>query len=443
MSLFSYRGIKNLNQGDYSYAHSVLQSLCCLECSRQLLQISRNDMQNNNNYSLTNAVLDLLNCLYNGQEGNSQNVLTCFINSYNKHSAYIKTKNVLNQDPFHFIFFLLNFLHLENNEVQNVNNNINMDNQILSNQQDDSFMFKLFQNFWNQTQNSIISNNFFSIERYTYLCPNCQIYYYYGMKNLIRINVNDVINWRNSQYPMKAATNINLEDCLNCYFGENKKTCKNCGMNNIDKQTSLIIPAQVLIINFERAFHSNKADIDFETNINVNQYINKSRTAGFNLNTNYILKACISYYNNKYYADCYFNFNNNNYVWYRYKDEYNKILGSIKEIHDYEPQLLIYELDNKFNNNGNNINNSSINLINNEFNSPNNGFNNNINNQFNFNGQFNNNYNGIDNNNQSNNNNFNNNQFINNFNNNNNIQMNNNGFNNNQQFNVMNQAYMP
>ena len=442
MSLFYYRGIKNLNQGDYSYAHSVLQSLCCLDCSRKFLQISRNDMQNNNNYLLTNAVLDLLNCLYNGQEGNSQNVLTCFINSYERHRPYINTKNVLNHDPFHFIFFLLNFLHLENNKVQNVNNDINMDNQILLNQQDDSFMFKLFKNFWIQTQNSIISDNFFSIERYTYLCQNCQKYYYYGMKNLIRINVNDVINWRNKNNRMKAGANINLEDCLNCYFGENKKTCKNCGINNIDKQTELIIPAQVLIINFERASHSNKADIDFGTNLNVHQYINKSRTAGFNLNTNYILKACISYYNNKYYADCYFNFNNNNYAWIRYMDEYIKILGSIKEIYDYEPQLLIYELDKKFNNNGSNYSNSSINLFNSGFNSLNNQFNNN-NNQFNFNGQFNNNYNGINNNNQFNNNNFNNNQFNNNINNNNNIQMNNNGFNNNQQFNVMNQAYIP
>ena len=439
MSLFSYKGIKNLNQGDYSYAHSVLQSLCCLDCSRQFLQISRNDIQNNPNYLLTNAVFDLLNCLYNGQEGNSQNVLVCFINSYKRHSAYISTKNVLNQDPFHFIFFLLNFLHLENNKVQSANNNINLDNQILSNQQDDSFMFKLFQNFWIQTQNSIISNNFFSIERYKYLCPKCQMYYSYGMKNLFRINVNNAINWRNSQNPRKVGTNINLEDCLNYYFGENKKTCKNCGINNIDKKTDLIIPAEVLIINFERPFHSNKGDIDFETNINVNQYISKSRTARFNLKTNYILKSCISFYNNKYYADCYCNFNNNNYAWYRYMDDYIKILGSIKEIYDYEPQLLIYELDNKFNN-GNDYSNSSTNLFNSESNSLNNQFNNNFN-QFNFNSKFNNNYNENNNNNQFNNNNFNNNQFNNNINNNNNIQMNNNGFNNNQQFNVMNQAY--
>ena len=382
MSLFSIKGVKCSEQGDYSYAHSVLQSLSCLECSGLFLRDLANDIKNNGNYLLTNAVLELFNCLNNGQEGNSQKVLCCFNNSYIKHSSLIQTKNVLNSDPFHFLYFLLQFLHIENNKPRDNNYDKNFENQILQNQQDDSFMYKLFLNFFKQTQNSPISNNFFSIERNEHICPNCQHYYSYSMKNLFRISVENVINSRDLKNPLSKGKNINLEDCLNWYFGRHEIACRNCG-NNIYKEKKLVIPANVLIFSFERNFHPNKGDIDFDTSIDVNQYISKSSsTAGYNLITNYTLKACISF-NNKYYADCYININNNNF-WFRYTNEYKKMLSSNKEIYDYEPQILIYELNNKFNNENNQSN--SINYqINNQFDNTNNGFYNN--NQFNSNNQ--------------------------------------------------------
>ena len=402
MSQILMKGIKNSSQGDYSYAHSVLQSLCCLESIKEFMSRPMNDIINNPKFLLTNAMYDLINCLINRKEGNSFNVLNSFINTYNNYSTLIPSRNVLNKDPFHFIFFLLHFLHIENNQPKNPNYNLNQQPS-LQNQQNDDFMFTFFNNFFNETQNSIISGHFYTIERFQYNCPNCQTYYGYGMKNIIRMNIDYITNCRDYTTPQKKGTNITFNDCLNCYFGGVKKQCKNCNIYNIDRYTQLIIPGKVLIFYFERKSHPNRGDIDFDTKIDLSSYVCKSRTSNFNLYLNYNLKAFISYQNNKYYASCCFNLNNNK-IWYRYLDDYVKPLESLKELYEFEPQLLIYELNYESNQQFNN-NNNQFNYNNNQFNNFNQ-FNNN--NQFDNNNQFNNN------NNQFNNNQFNMNQFNNN-----------------------------
>ena len=138
MSQILMKGIKNSLQGDYSYAHSVLQSLCCLESIKEFMSRPMNDIINNPKFLLTNAMYDLINCLINRKEGNSFNVLNSFINTYNNYSTLIPSRNVLNKDPFHFIFFLLHFLHIENNQPKNPNYNLNQQPS-LQNQQNDDF----------------------------------------------------------------------------------------------------------------------------------------------------------------------------------------------------------------------------------------------------------------------------------------------------------------
>ena len=404
MAVFPMKGIKNKNIGDFSHAHSILQSLCFLDTTRQILNsINLFNIRNNPRYLLTKEVFDLFISLYNGQEGNSENIMSCFINSYNNNADMIQTKNVLYPDPFHFIYFLLQFLHMENNEPANENYDLNsLYNQNLQNQANDNFMFELFKEFWNQTQNSIISQNFFIIERYTYKCLNCQSYYFYGIKNLFRIDVSTTKYFRDLAYPDKAHTNINLDDCLTCYCGGYKRVCKICGNPNMDRYTRIIFPSKVLIFAFEREKNNNDnnksiGDVDFETNIDIDNYISKTRTVGLNINSHYILKACISL-RDKYFADCYLNVNNN-YSWYRYTDGEKQILSSKKEIFTHQPQILIYEIDEKYNkqiNNNNQINyNDNFVNNNNNFNNLNNyNFNNNLNNNIlnnNINNNFNNN----------------------------------------------------
>ena len=93
-------------------------------------------------------------------------------------------------------------------------------------------MFNLFKDFRNQTQNSMISSYFFSVERYTYSCPNCGIYFNNGMKNLFRINKDITKYYRDLTFRLNKGTNISLYDCLKCYIGGYKKVCKNCGNSN-------------------------------------------------------------------------------------------------------------------------------------------------------------------------------------------------------------------
>ena len=61
-----------------------------------------------------------------------------------------------------------------------------LSNQNLGNKQNDDFMFNLYMEFFNQTQNSLIADNFFNIERYLYQCPNCNQYFYLWNENSIK-----------------------------------------------------------------------------------------------------------------------------------------------------------------------------------------------------------------------------------------------------------------
>ena len=265
--------------------------------------------------------------------------------SINKNKSIIQSKNVLKEDPFHFLFFLLQFIHFETNVPKNPNYNINLlNNQSMNNKQNDVYMFNLYKDFFNQTQNSLISNNFYNIERYLYECPNCKQYYNYGMKTVLRIDVEEVIKFRNNKFPMNINNKIDLRDCFYYYNDKITLTCENCGNPNTSKFAQICKPARVLMIAFERNYNGFNNDIDFPINLDLSAFINQNI---INNNTNYSLVSCISYDNNsgKYFADCcikssgYRNF-------YRFIDNQISYINDKKYIYQYEPQVLIYELKN-------------------------------------------------------------------------------------------------
>jgi len=148
--------------------------------------------------------------------------------------------------------------------------------------------------------------------------------------------------------------NLTLDECLTCYCGGYSGRCKKC--NNLGcNYKSIFSTSKVLIIYFKRSIHIYKGDIDFTNKYSI-------------CNKNYYLKGCISYCNtSKYFCDVCVNN-----VWYRYMDNISKILNDVnKEIHEYEPQLLIYELEEspqKQNNMGMNQNNSNQTIFINPFN---------------------------------------------------------------------------
>ena len=429
------KGIKSLTNNNFSYAHSVLQSISCLDCAKKFLEEKDlNSISNDKHSTLEYQLLNLINALNNSKEGYSREIIDVFEKIYYKNQSSLLDKNILNKDPYNFLLNLINFLYLETN-----NQNLNYDTQLIFNpnpedQKNDNKMYLSFMDYVSQTQNSLICNYFFNIMKYTIKCSNCGDYYSYKNLNIIKINVDKTKLYRDSAFQEKNGTNLTLDECIKFYCGGNTMKCKIC-KNNSFKYTEFCHPAKVLIFFFYRENHLFYGDINFPYYLDLNEYFCQ-KAKDLNIKSNYILKACISYDNNNknYFADCYVQLKNmSNGNWYRFIDEQVSILSDAnKDIYQYEPQILIYEINNQNNNqqiiNNNNdlINNNQFNnlMINNEKYFSNNNISNNINN----NGQL---YNDMNNNNLYNDGINNNNQFYNDMNNNN---LYNNGINNNNQF---------
>ena len=356
------RGIISFRNGDYSYAHAVLQSLSCLDCIYNI--ISHNQLfqfLQNSNYILTKDLFQLLSYLYNNnsnQPASSQNILNSFEIMYNKNQNYIKSKNVLNPDPFHFLYFLLQFIHIEINNPNNPNYDLSiLNNQNIQNQKNDNYMFNLFKEFFCETQNSFISGNFYNIERHTFNCQKFGLYYFYNMKNIFRINVDTVKFYRNAVYP-NFNNKISLDDLFLYYFTPHKKICKNCS-NLGDEDTKIKINNNVIIVSLDRNSHSNnyKNDVDFRVNINMGKYFCVQSKC------NYSLKAFIAFDGKKFISYCYINSQ-----WYKYIDNNGEKIETFNDLLLYEPEIFIYEINinqNCNNNNQNNYNNNQYNNYNN------------------------------------------------------------------------------
>ena len=438
------RGISNGQFGDFSYANSVLQCLSCLDSLKEVINKKEYMiLLQQPQYSLANQVFNLiliLNKIYN-KDAYSDPIIISFINKYNNNKSMIQSQKVLDRDPFQFFYFLLQFLHLELNIPKNPNYNLqNLFSQPLQCQKNDEYMLNLFLDFFDNTQNSIISDYFFSIEKYTFNCFLCGIYYSYSMRNLFKINIEKAKEKRDLEYPNKKDLNLNVDDILNYYFSTFPKKCKNCG-HKLKENIKILLNTKVLIIFLDRRNHTYNfnGDIDFTETLDLKDYVIKSGNE-----TKYILKACICFNGNKYLSYCKINFTDdkNNEVFYRFIDNQVKKVRGINELYEYEPQMLFYELqieNDRNNDSGQYYSNSQEStIVNSNFDQNsrvynyNNYENNNYNNQYN--GFLNGSNINMNNNNNINNNNCNNNNFNNNNCNNNNFNINNwnnNNFNNN------------
>ena len=347
-------GITTFVNENYSYANSVIQSLGNLDCIKQL--INRQNLQylkNNPRFGLTTEFLKILIIINEvKKEPIIDDLINSFKQAYKNNQFNIKSPNVLSQDPFHFLYFLLQFIHLEINIDVDQNYNINnYNNQNVTNHKNDDYMLSLFLDFFTKTQNSFISNNFYNTNRNVYNCPNCGEYYFYSMATILRIDVESAFNYRNCLFPFKNGTNLDIDDIFRFFGTKEKVNCKFCN-NSTEKFTEMFSPAHILIISLERNKHNFKNDIDFDEKININNYISKKVIEKqLQFNFNYKLKSCISYSSqiNKYFANCYING-----IWVRITDSKVEKLGSKNNLFEYEPQILIYECIEE-----DNLNNSS------------------------------------------------------------------------------------
>lgn len=222
--------------------------------------------------------------------------------------------------------------------------------------------------FFSKTQSSIISDYFFWIEKHTFNCFQCGTYYNHSMKNLFIINLDKVRVKRDSEIPCKNGTNLDLYYILNYYFSKFKTKCKSCKCEG-KKDIKILINTKILIIVFDRKNHNNnfKGDINFDINIDLKNYFSENKSIDNDYRASkYSLKTYICFNGVKYLSYCYINFTNdkNNDVLYRFIDDDVIKVKGIKELYDFEPQILIYEIQNESKANTNNskyINYMSIN----------------------------------------------------------------------------------
>ena len=374
-----YNSFRN-NELNFTYAHSVLQALCFLDSTQKFFtHMNENNMRNNINFQMANELLNIIQTVNSGVRADSKFIIYLFGKYFTENKDNLPSSNVLSPDPFHFFYFLLHFLHLETNMVKEYDNRfVNLDFNSMKN---DNQIYREFLLFVIKTQNSLVSTNFFSSIRYIFNCPNCQIYFYYGLQTILRMNIDIYRQIRDQYKPNKKGTILDLSDLLDCYCCETPIKCGHCG-NDAKKQAKLCLPGKTIIISLERTQHTFSPDVKFDLNFNFFNYISKSKTNGMNLNTYYELKAVISYANigneGKYFADCKIRGGNFSDFWVRYIDSYYFNIQE-NDLFTYEPQILIYEVNNNINsnkqqnytnintNNQTNNNNNNKSIINNNF----------------------------------------------------------------------------
>ena len=325
--------INNIN--NLSYANSVLQGLSNLKCINiwiNQLNFNFHQLINNNNKIITYELFLIFSSLYKGQMADSSNLILNFNNK-----MQVKNYNKNEPDPYHFLFYLLMILHEENNYPMNPNYDKNK--LINQNENDKNVMRNVFTEFLQQTENSIISNNFYIRFGHCFDCPNCSKTYKDSYKYMIKFEMEKYKKFRDEYNNNRSMYNLNMEECFICYTGGKKLQCIVDGSFNKKEYISLYSTSNVLIIVLYRQNHVFKCDLDFPLQISLNNFYEIGRF----MNGYYFLKSCVSLNNQNFY----FSFVNINNYWWRFCGNNSSYVCNInQEIYQYEPQILIYELQN-------------------------------------------------------------------------------------------------
>ena len=212
--------------GEFSYADSVLQAFIQLECVQNWFhQITQLNIINHPyfNQSLTKDLYLLIQSIACNVLDSSQ-----LISDFDFKSKNFFKKDV-KKDPFHFLYYFLDILHLEMNVPKNFNFNKDMYYKSLyDNIHSDNNTFNLFTNYMEQTQNSFISDNFFSIEKYMINCPLCQSMFNYDFKKIYRFDLDELLNTRNQCAPLSMGNCLSLNNCFQYSANTKVNKCGSC-----------------------------------------------------------------------------------------------------------------------------------------------------------------------------------------------------------------------
>ena len=341
------------NIKDASFYNLTLQALSSLKYINIWINLWNNNKQKlfiDNNLKITKEIFILYSALYTKQIPDSSN----FILNYNNKVKEYYQGNINN--AIDFLYYLIKIIHIENNYPPNPNQNMEALNHLQLYQKiNDDYVRNLFTNLLKQSQKSIISTYFYTVLRCKFNCKNCpinnQITYAYYYKYMLKFYINDYYRYRNQSEPDKKQMKLTLDKCFECYTGGYKCKCQICGNPSTDYYYSIYSVSKILVIGLIRNNHCFLNDLDFPNILDINPYCKAGNYSGMK----YSLKACISLNNeNKYFSDIYLG----NY-WFRFYQNQCIMLSDVgKDIKTFEPQILIYELNE--NNNNNNINMSQM-----------------------------------------------------------------------------------
>ena len=321
---------------DTTFFNATLQVFANIDCIKMWIQrwnTGLNLLNTNPKLKLTKEIYNLIISFNQVNFPDSSNFILNYLNKVKS-----LTPNKI-EDAVNFLYYLIQILHHENNLPKDPNQNLNSLNHLtLAQRLNEDFMRNIFYNLYQQTQNSIFSENFFNIIKSESRCNNCSIKYFYEYKYMIKFYINDYINHRNQAYPMRSNVVLNLTDCFDCYTGGVPYTCDVCGNHSAKNYTSIYSFAKILIIGLYRTNHSYRGDLDFTNNLNLYGYCSQNNSP----NVYFTLKAVISM-NNQGQTFSDIKLNNG---WFRYYlNQIRRLNDNIinTELKSFEPQVLIYE----------------------------------------------------------------------------------------------------
>jgi hypothetical protein len=255
----------NVNEiKETSFINSVLQIFASLDCVMLWYNSNKNMMKFP---KITKELFTLLTSLYSGQKPDSSNIILHYENIL---KSIFKTN--VKEDPYEFMLYFLEIIHSENNNPPNptLNENI-LNNQELQNRKNSAYMYNLYSKYFAQTQNSIISQNFFSILKYEMSCQNCSHYYNYNYKAILEFDIDKYREFRDQAFPEKKSTNLTMDDCFINFCGGNNNQCIFCNNNGL-VFTRISTQSKVLIIALKRNNHNFYCDVNFKRKLNIANY---------------------------------------------------------------------------------------------------------------------------------------------------------------------------
>ena len=224
-SYFFPSGIFNPNNGDCSYAHSVLQSLLMHPLMKIEYEYFSNLIHscnlNNNRFRLTKELLNIYNKINENQPANSRKIIDSYLKIANENiQSFGNNYKFTEKDPFHFMLYFLQFLHLELNFSRNNFDDKRLNNLSLADKRQENTMRNIFFEYLNECHNnSVVFRYFTNYEENTYKCKNCGEYYDFSLHNIYEMNLNKFYFIKNGNNNSNKFL-INLDDCFNYYCND-------------------------------------------------------------------------------------------------------------------------------------------------------------------------------------------------------------------------------